>query len=265
MVGNRSDGAVSDPLESRDYRSLLSILEDVSGAGETMFFDRLRESLARNLGWTDVVIVDIPEKVAPFPAAATASGYIFTNRSSVFVDEYLDRWYLKNPFKTPGAGRLIVSNGAVTLADVRGHSTEAEWGFVGGYLVRHRIADLLHGCIDAGSAGSALVCRYVSDEAGIDERGRMLMRLLTRHLAPHLRDYFARSQETREGVVLTAREAEVVRLVAQGLSNSRIADELHIRVDTVKKHVMSAMRKTGTDNRTQLALVHLVRQSDFDL
>ena len=235
------------------------MLEDATDSVDQQFFGQLRESLAFHLGWADTVIVDIPTEVAPFPPRSIASDHLHTNRSTTFVEEYLDRWYLRNPFKTSGAGRLISGTGVVTLADLRAYSTEAEWDFVDRYLHRHRIADVLYGRIDAGSAGSTLICRYVSDETEIDERERALMKLVTRHLSPQLRGHFVQSRESAEGAVLTEREAQVAQLVAQGMTNNQIAAELRIRIDTVKKHVMSAMRKTGADNRTQLALRYLRR------
>ena len=54
---------------------------------------------------------------------------------------------------------------------------------------------------------------------------------------------------------LTARERDVLDLVADGLSNTEIADRLHIGVTTVKTHITSLMTKTGSPNRVRLALV----------
>ncbi|MEU6025112.1 response regulator transcription factor [Micromonospora sp. NPDC047134] len=53
---------------------------------------------------------------------------------------------------------------------------------------------------------------------------------------------------------LTAREQEVLGLVAEGLSNTEIAQRLHIGVTTVKTHITSLMTKTGSPNRVRLAL-----------
>jgi len=50
---------------------------------------------------------------------------------------------------------------------------------------------------------------------------------------------------------LTAREMEVLGLVAAGLPNRQIAENLFVVVDTVKKHVSRVLRKLGADNRTQ--------------
>jgi signal transduction histidine kinase/DNA-binding NarL/FixJ family response regulator len=54
-------------------------------------------------------------------------------------------------------------------------------------------------------------------------------------------------------MTLTPREHEVHTLVSQGLPDKQIAERLHISVKTVEKHVGSALRKTGTRNRTELA------------
>jgi DNA-binding NarL/FixJ family response regulator len=53
---------------------------------------------------------------------------------------------------------------------------------------------------------------------------------------------------------LTARERDVLELVAEGLSNTEIAERLHIGVTTVKTHITSLMTKTGSPNRVRLAL-----------
>ena len=51
---------------------------------------------------------------------------------------------------------------------------------------------------------------------------------------------------------LSARETEIVRLVALGSSGPEIADELHIAHDTVRTHVRNAMTKVGARSRAQL-------------
>ena len=52
---------------------------------------------------------------------------------------------------------------------------------------------------------------------------------------------------------LSAREREVAKLVAEGLSNKAIASHLHLSVRTVESHVRHALQKVGLENRTQLA------------
>ena len=52
---------------------------------------------------------------------------------------------------------------------------------------------------------------------------------------------------------LSARELEVVHLVAEGLPNKAIAAHLHLSVRTVESHVRHVLTKAGLNNRTQLA------------
>lgn len=53
---------------------------------------------------------------------------------------------------------------------------------------------------------------------------------------------------------LTTREHEVLRLIAEGLSNKDIAEHLGIAEKTVKTHVSSILAKLGVASRTQAAL-----------
>ena len=56
---------------------------------------------------------------------------------------------------------------------------------------------------------------------------------------------------------LTQRETEVLKLVAEGLSNQNIADELVVSERTVGKHVGNILEKLHLANRTQAALYAL--------
>jgi DNA-binding NarL/FixJ family response regulator len=75
------------------------------------------------------------------------------------------------------------------------------------------------------------------------EEGRRATGVLTsNHLPPNV------------SVPLTSRECEVLRHVAQGLTNTRIATELGISYETVKEHVQHVIRKVGVSDRTQAAV-----------
>lgn len=64
------------------------------------------------------------------------------------------------------------------------------------------------------------------------------------------------AEDPRSG--LTEREVEIVVLVVDGLSNVDIAARLNVSPRTVQSHLRSALRKTATTTRTQLA-VHALR------
>ena len=53
---------------------------------------------------------------------------------------------------------------------------------------------------------------------------------------------------------LTDREAEVIKLLAEGRSNRDIADELYLEISTVKAHVGKIVSKLGVHNRVQIAI-----------
>lgn len=53
---------------------------------------------------------------------------------------------------------------------------------------------------------------------------------------------------------LTARETEVLQLIAQGLPNKQIAGQLGLGLRTVESHVSSVLGKLGLASRTEAAL-----------
>lgn len=55
-------------------------------------------------------------------------------------------------------------------------------------------------------------------------------------------------------VPLTQRESEVLRQLANGLTNKEIANTLNISYETVKEHVQHILRKIGVSDRTQAAV-----------
>jgi len=63
---------------------------------------------------------------------------------------------------------------------------------------------------------------------------------------------------------LTERETEVIRLVAEGLSNQEIAQRLTISEKTVKTHISNILGKLSLSDRTQLA-IYAIRHGLVDL
>nr|MBP8272339.1 response regulator transcription factor [Sphaerotilus sp.] len=65
------------------------------------------------------------------------------------------------------------------------------------------------------------------------------------------------SQNTAPGADLTQRQRELLTLVARGLSNQDISDQLHIALPTVKFHITNILSKLGVGNRTEAVLIAL--------
>ena len=61
-------------------------------------------------------------------------------------------------------------------------------------------------------------------------------------------------QSTDIDIPLTQREGEVLRLLASGLTNREISQQLEISYETVKEHVQHILRKVGVVDRTQAAV-----------
>ena len=60
---------------------------------------------------------------------------------------------------------------------------------------------------------------------------------------------------------MSERELEVLRLIAEGLSNQEIAEQLVVAVQTVKKHINHLYGKLGVHSRTQA----LIRAQEWKL
>jgi DNA-binding NarL/FixJ family response regulator len=106
-----------------------------------------------------------------------------------------------------------------------------------GFLLKDAGPDLLIQAIHAAAIGDALIAPSVT------------VRLLAA---------FSESADGRPPAQpvapLTEREEDVLVTVARGLTNSEIAQELHISLSTVKTHLTALMNKLGARNRVELAM-----------
>src|SRR6185437_11530581 len=82
-----------------------------------------------------------------------------------------------------------------------------------------------------------------------DERQRVDLLRRMAEILPSSRPHFARQRQGK----LTTRERDVALLVARGLSNRAIADQLSIGERTVETHVSNLLGKLGFQVRTQIA------------
>jgi two-component system, NarL family, nitrate/nitrite response regulator NarL len=68
--------------------------------------------------------------------------------------------------------------------------------------------------------------------------------------------------QDQDSVRMTPREREVIDLIAEGMSNRAIAEELHISIHTVKSHLRNIMEKLTMNSRLQLAIYANERDKD---
>lgn len=102
-----------------------------------------------------------------------------------------------------------------------------------GFLLKRSGPALLIEAVRAAMAGDTLISPQIT------------VRLL-RHLAPE-------PGRTRPRDLLTPREREIARLVAQGLTNAEIAAEIVVTPGTVKTHLANVQTKLEVRNRVGIA------------
>lgn len=122
----------------------------------------------------------------------------------------------------------------------------------------------LFAAVKAGAAGYLL---KDSDPSDILKGIRMVSAgeaLISPGAAAKLMKEFADGPAGATAERLTERETEVLRLIAQGLSNRGIAEELVLSEKTVKTHVSNILAKLHLADRTQAAL-YAVRKRLIDI
>lgn len=72
-------------------------------------------------------------------------------------------------------------------------------------------------------------------------------------MATLIREYISRGEDPGERGILTPREEEVLKLIAEGHSGKEIADLLVLSPKTVERHRANILEKLGMRNRLELA------------
>jgi two-component system NarL family response regulator len=112
--------------------------------------------------------------------------------------------------------------------------------------------DDVYRAMRAGAAGYLLKNSSPAELADAIRRAHQGDTCIPAPLAARLASHVSRPH-------LTARQEEVLKLIAQGLSNQEIADNLRIVEGTVKAHVKSILAKLGARDRTQAISIALTR------
>ncbi|HGN0023559.1 TPA: two-component system response regulator NarL [Proteus mirabilis] len=149
-----------------------------------------------------------------------------------------------NGFETLDQLRLRSLSGRIVVFSVSNYSddliTALKWG-ADGYLLKDMEPEELLAALKQAAAGKMVVSPT-----------------LTPILAQSLRE--DRSEGERDIDQLTPRERDILKLIAQGLSNKMIARKLDITESTVKVHVKHLLKKMKLKSRVEVAVwVHQQR------
>ena len=129
--------------------------------------------------------------------------------------------------------------------------------------------DDLYEAIKAGANGYLLKEISVEEVASAIHSVMQGQSLISPSMASKLLNEFnslakmAAEREQLPAPVLTARELEVLKLVARGMSNKDVADELFISENTVKNHVRNILEKLHLHSRME-AVMYAVRKRLLD-
>ncbi len=141
----------------------------------------------------------------------------------------------------------------LVLTSVLDESTVARAVLAGanGYLLKNMEAAELCQTIKATSSGHVMI----SPEAALLLAGGVVNGLAsTNPLPPHSRSSERSISAAASLEMLTEREIEVLRLVAEGRANKEIARSLGLSEGTIKTHVSIILAKLGLQSRTQAAI-----------
>ncbi|GAA1548947.1 MULTISPECIES: response regulator [Kribbella] len=134
----------------------------------------------------------------------------------------------------PNAPRVVI----LTTFDLDEYVYDALRAGASGFLLKRSSRDDLINAVRVIAGGDALLAPPVTR--------RLLDRFADNRLDPTV---------TASLDVLTAREREVLELVAKGNSNQEIAAELHLTEHTVKTHVSRMLAKCGLRDRVQAVIL----------
>ncbi|MBV9000389.1 MAG: response regulator transcription factor [Solirubrobacterales bacterium] len=127
-------------------------------------------------------------------------------------------------------------------------------------LTTFDLDEYVHAAIRAGASGFLLKdvtpAKLIEAIRVVASGDALLAPSVTRRLLERFATTLPQRDQSSEALgELTARETEVLRLLAGGLSNAEIAAELVVSEATVKTHISSVLRKLGLRDRVQAVIV----------
>ena len=129
-------------------------------------------------------------------------------------------------------------------------------------LTVHDDAEYIFGILEAGAAGYIIKSEF--DEQilqairGVAAGETVLSSSITKKLVKYVMKHRVRQPSLEQVEQLTAREIEILRLAAKGLSNKDISEQLGVSVHTVKGNLMDIFTKLEAASRTEAVMKGLL-------
>jgi two-component system nitrate/nitrite response regulator NarL len=138
-----------------------------------------------------------------------------------------------------------------------------------GMAVARRVAGSTHVILYTGHGDGTVVAEaldagvrgFVLKEAPLNDVARAVETVGNGgiYIDPVLAGALASGERSGTLKLLSQREREVLRLLADGMRNEEIGRRLHIAAETARAHIRNAMRKLGAETRTQAVATALRR------
>lgn len=241
-------------LNVEDYRRAFEIISGCHDAATlSEFREALTESLCRNLEVDNVSFFSgstfglVFEDTSPLTEGATEK----------MLPEYQDRWATHDIFGSPPAVRQLLKSSVASLDELvsQRQLTSSSEAYVRHFLHeqwRMRSAAAMR--LPLAGGRTALVGLFGRDPEDLGPHEIAVLRLVGKQLAP-VTKRLPLGPAVQTISRLTGRQRDVIRLVADGLTNSQIAEILVLAEDSVKKYVTRILNQTGCQSRLELALI----------
>jgi len=180
------------------------------------------------------------------------------NKDFVVVGEAGDGLELLELLKNVTADMVILD---ISMPHLRGIEATEEIKMISEdvkvlILSMHKDKEYVRSAISAGAEGYLVKedadTELFSAIEKIQQEGRYLSPLLLDELTDKLFEMNKKGRLLQEDEPLTTREREVLKLIAEGLSNKDIADRLFVSVRTIEHHRAHIMRKLNIKSTANL-------------
>lgn len=227
-------------LMPADYEKILAFTSDIMGVKENIR-PLIQQKLAEHFGYERTVMW-----------YADHEGNLFNPSPHQFSEQVLNAYtskYCQYDFLHPKKNlSLFKQHKALRLVDLIDEQHMQHSVFYCQFLKKFHLHDemVITFTYNETLIGVLGMAR-TDDEHKYSQRDQKILQLLSDIIGPALSHDVKPTHNP-----LSKRELELVTLLKHGWTNQKIADELYISVNTVKKHLQSIYRKCNVHNKTQL-------------